>query len=53
MGSKTHIWAYVTPSQASNPSELPGLTEKILATMLNATNIDGQTFLAKWVRGTC
>ena len=52
MGTKTHIWAHFTPPQPSHPSEVTGLTEKFLTTMLNATNLNGQSLWAKWVRDT-
>ena len=41
------------PLHGSHVSQLAGLTGKNLTTMLNATNLSGQTFWAKWVRGTC
>ena len=51
--TKTHIWAYFPPLQASHLSELARLMEKFLTTVLNASSLNGQTLLAKWVRGTC
>ena len=50
--TKIHIWVRFTPPQVSHPSELTGLTKKNLTAMLNATDLNSQTFWETWVRGT-
>ena len=50
---KSMFGPILPPLYASHVSQLAGLTGENLRTILNATNLSGQTFWVKWVRGNC